>query len=78
MTKGVPSKRSVMLGIFSIIIWMFFSSALIILNKNLYKMGFEKPMLVTGGGQLFSLLGGLLMVWSGFWHLRPLPSSRYV
>lgn len=58
------------------LLWMVFSSALIILNKDVYELGFHRPFFVTGMGQLFSLLGGLALVHTGFLPLRKLPNSR--
>ena len=71
-----PGASRLLLGIVSTVTWMFFSSALIILNNNLYKMGFQRPFFVTGCGQLFSLLGGLAMVGTGMLPLQKLPSKR--
>lgn len=36
----------------STLLWMLFSSMLIILNKHLYQMGFPHPCFVTGMGQV--------------------------
>lgn len=35
-------------GFLSILLWCFASSALIVMNNNLYKSGFPYPLMVTG------------------------------
>lgn len=60
----------------STIAWMFLSSAVILLNKDLYAMGFEQPMFVTGAGQLFSALGGLAIAALGWQRLRRPPDMQ--
>ena len=75
------SKQSAMArslaGVTSTLLWMVFSSALIILNKDLYVMGFTYPFFVTGMGQLASCLGGYCLVVAGFLPCRPMPSARF-
>ncbi len=66
--------RKLFLAVISTALWMLASSALIILNKRLYGMGFDKPCFVTGMGQFFSLLGGLALIKAGFLPLRKLPN----
>lgn len=79
MAKATAKTFSaVALATLSTISWMFFSSALIILNKDVYQLGFQRPFFVTGMGQLFSLLGGLALVYSGCLPLRKLPNMRFV
>lgn len=69
--------RRTLLGMGSCLLWMLFSTALIIFNKRLYAIGFEYPFFVTGMGQVFSAIGGLFMVQSGYLPLRPAPSLDY-
>ncbi|GAX82237.1 hypothetical protein CEUSTIGMA_g9665.t1 [Chlamydomonas eustigma] len=67
-----------LLGVVGTGLWMFFSSSLIILNKNLYKnLDFQRPFFVTGMGQLFSFLGGLSLVGMGVLPLRPVPKLSF-
>ncbi len=62
-----------LLGAVGTCMWMMFSSALIFLNKALYKEhDFQKPCFVTGMGQLFSFFGGLCLVQAGVLPLRPM------
>mmetsp|Transcript_23309 Transcript_23309/g.59602 ORF Transcript_23309/g.59602 Transcript_23309/m.59602 type:complete len:393 (-) Transcript_23309:96-1274(-) len=68
--------QRVTLGFFCTVLWMLFSSALIILNKHLYRMGFEHPCFVTGMGQVFSAMGGYAYVKAGFTTLRPMPPAH--
>lgn len=72
--RALPPMRKLLLAVISTALWMLASSALIILNKRLYGMGFDKPCFVTGMGQFFSLLGGLALVKAGLLPLRKLPS----
>ncbi|PNH09282.1 putative sugar phosphate/phosphate translocator [Tetrabaena socialis] len=65
-----------LVGVLSTVLWMLCSSALIILNKSLYRRGFRYPSTVTGAGQLFSALSGLLLAAVGAQPLRPLPPAR--
>mmetsp|Transcript_22441 Transcript_22441/g.49040 ORF Transcript_22441/g.49040 Transcript_22441/m.49040 type:complete len:94 (-) Transcript_22441:556-837(-) len=44
--RQTPVTRLIV-GFLSTALWMLFSSALIILNKNLYRMGFQYPFFVT-------------------------------
>lgn len=64
-------------GVAATLLWMAFSSLLIIYNKRLYQAGFGFPMFVTGMGQVFSALGGWVLVTAGFLPLRPPPSPRF-
>lgn len=73
-----PMWGTLALGSLSTLLWTLFSSALIILNKDIYRMGFHRPFFVTGMGQLFSFVGGLALVYSGSLPLRKLPGWRYV
>jgi len=75
--RQTPVTRLIV-GFLSTALWMLFSSALIILNKNLYRMGFQYPFFVTGMGQLFSALGGMALVSAGFLPLRPIPERRFL
>jgi hypothetical protein len=49
-------------GALSTLLWMASSLGVLILNKEIYSSGFRYPLFVTGVGQLFSCLGGMLMV----------------
>ncbi len=51
-----------LLGAISTVLWMFLSTALIVANKRIYAQGFSHPFFVTGMGQVFSALGGLVLV----------------
>ncbi|GIM08877.1 hypothetical protein Vretimale_12833 [Volvox reticuliferus] len=65
-----------LVGILSTLTWMLFSSAVIILNKQLYAGGFAYPSTVTGAGQLFSALSGFLLAAVSGQRLRPPPGLR--
>lgn len=74
---GTPSSgldwHRVFLGVLFTLLWMFFSSALIIMNRHLYKIGFAHPCFVTGVGQIVSAIGGYVYVkvrGSRLWPLR--------
>eukprot|EP00775_Hariotina_reticulata_P006948 gene6948-7165_t len=67
--------QDVAAGVVSTVFWMAASSALIIYNKELYDRGFPFPQMVTGMGQVFSVLGGLLLAASGIMPLRSPPSK---
>lgn len=71
-----PPPQQLLTAVASTIAWMFLSSAVILLNKNLYALGFERPMFVTGAGQLFSALGGLAIVAMGWQRLRKAPDTQ--
>ncbi|GIL62444.1 hypothetical protein Vafri_16672 [Volvox africanus] len=65
-----------LVGVLSTLTWMLFSSAVIILNKQLYASGFEYPSTVTGVGQLVSAVSGFLLAAVSGQRLRPPPSPR--
>ncbi len=50
--RGRPGSLAV--GVSSTLLWMVFSSAVIILNKEVYRRGFPYPSTVTGVGQVRS------------------------
>eukprot|EP00798_Chlamydomonas_sp_ICE-L_P028170 gene28170-31270_t len=64
-------------GALSTGLWMMFSSSIIILNRNLYKMGFPYPFFVTAWGMVFSALGALVLVGAGMMPLRRPPSMKF-
>jgi hypothetical protein len=65
-------------GLASTLLWMLFSSALIIANKRVYAAGFAYPMLVTGLGQIASAFGGFAMAWGSGRRSRALPPLAWI
>lgn len=65
-------------GVLSTAAWMVVSSALIIYNKQAYMQGLTFPFLITGLGQIFSAIGGLLIVSLGLLPLRPPPTTKFL
>ncbi|KAF6258385.1 triose-phosphate transporter family-domain-containing protein [Scenedesmus sp. NREL 46B-D3] len=62
-------------GLVSTVLWCMASSLLIICNKDLYDTGFAYPLMVTGIGQVFSAVTGLLLAAAGLMPLRKPPST---
>ncbi|KXZ47736.1 hypothetical protein GPECTOR_33g618 [Gonium pectorale] len=66
-----------LVGVGSTLLWMMFSSLVIILNSSLYRRGFAYPSTVTGVGQLASALFGVFLGrLSDGQRLRPVPPPR--
>ncbi|KAG2427911.1 hypothetical protein HYH02_014513 [Chlamydomonas schloesseri] len=63
-------------AVVSTALWMCFSSAVIILNNQLYRRGFKYPSTVTGMGQLMSALSGFALSAVARQPLRPTPPAR--
>jgi hypothetical protein len=86
---AVAHIRAIAWGIVSTAMWMLCSSALVILNAQLYKgnaqlgqggngrAAFPFPWFVTAGGQLFSALGGVALAAIGLLPLRGPPAMRF-
>ncbi|KAL6751170.1 hypothetical protein V8C86DRAFT_2784101 [Haematococcus lacustris] len=77
LTSSMPPGQQLMVGVGATLLWMACSSALIILNNKLYRMGFVHPFFVTGMGQVFSALGGYVLVQLGAAQLRPSPPPAF-
>ncbi|GFR52179.1 hypothetical protein Agub_g14716 [Astrephomene gubernaculifera] len=75
---GGGGLQRLLVGVLATGLWMLFSSAVIILNKSLYRRGFAYPSTVTGVGQFFSALSGLLLarLAGPSQRLRPPPPAR--
>eukprot|EP00882_Tetradesmus_deserticola_P010584 GHRQ01011180.1.p2 GENE.GHRQ01011180.1~~GHRQ01011180.1.p2 ORF type:complete len:153 (+),score=49.01 GHRQ01011180.1:824-1282(+) len=62
-------------GLASTSLWCLASSLLIIYNRDLYDSGFAYPLMVTGLGQVFSVLTGLALAAVGLMPLRKAPKQ---
>jgi drug/metabolite transporter (DMT)-like permease len=61
-------------GALKLLLWSFFSSGTIFLNKRLYtEGGFPYPLASTAVGQLATSLGGYLLIVLGIFPRKPLP-----
>ena len=57
--KHDPHLLQLAAGFMSTVLWMFASSALIVINNTLYQGGFPYPMMVTGLGMVSCGGGGV-------------------
>eukprot|EP00879_Flechtneria_rotunda_P019726 GHRR01020728.1.p1 GENE.GHRR01020728.1~~GHRR01020728.1.p1 ORF type:complete len:176 (+),score=61.82 GHRR01020728.1:589-1116(+) len=67
--------QHVLAGAVSTVLWCITSSLLIVYNKQLYSNNFPFPLMVTGMGQVFSALAGLLLAASGAMPVRAASSN---